>query len=418
MQVLFIHQNFPGQFVHLAGALAARPGCKVFGLGENPNPSPANVVHARYKKPQSWGEQTHRYLKLTEAAIRRGQTTAQACWSLRDRDVRPDVIYCHPGWGEGLYLRDIFPDARIVHYCEFYYRSHGGDVGFEPGKEITIDEMARVRTMNIPQILSLDSADWCTSPTLWQRSRYPAWVRRMTSVIHEGVDPDFATPEGPREVKLPDGRVLGPEEEVITMVARNLEPYRGLTVFLKALPEILARRPRARALLVGAEGRGYGPMPAGGKSWKETLLAEMGDALDMDRVHFAGRLPHDALQCVFRLSRAHVYFTYPFVLSWSMIEAMSCGALIIGSATPPVEEVIRHGENGLLVPFFDTAALTDTVVKALEKPDDYAPLRVAARRTVLEEFHLREVTLPKQLALIDALAAGKPGGSVLPPPED
>ena len=418
MQVLFVHQNFPAQFVHLSAALAAQPGNKIFGLGENPNRTPPNVIHARYKKPQGHGDQTHRYLRQTEAAVRRGQATAQACWQLRNRGVNPDVIYCHPGWGEGLYLRDAFPDARIIHYCEYYYRSQDGDVGFERGAEVTIDDQARVRTMNLTQLLSLESADWCSSPTLWQRSRYPAWIRRMISVVHEGVDPAFSTPDGPRTVTLPDGRVLGPEDEVVTLVARHLEPYRGFHVILRALPEIFARRPSARILIVGGDDRGYGPMPPGGKSWKETILAELGERLDLSRVHFAGRLAHDALQSVFRLSRAHLYFSYPFVLSWSVLEAMSCGALIIGSATAPVEEVIRHGENGLLVPFHDPAALAETVVRVLEKPDEYAPLRAAARRMVMEEFHLRDVILPRQIALIEALAAGKPGSDVIAPPQD
>lgn len=416
MQILFVHQNFPAQFVHLATELAKNPANKVFGLGENPNRPPKDVVHARYKKPDPAGDRTHRYLRQTEGAIRRAQTATQACWSLKQRGVNPDVIYCHPGWGEGLYLRDVFPDARIVHYCEFYYRSHGGDVGFEPGKDVTLDEMARVRTMNLTQLLALESADWCTSPTHWQRSRYPDWVRRMTSVIHEGVDPAFSTPEGPATIQLADGRTLGREDEVVTMVARNLEPYRGLRSFLHALPEIFARRPKAQALLVGGDERGYGPMPPDGKNWREAILAELGETLDLSRVHFAGRLPHTALQYVFRLSKAHIYLTFPFVLSWSMVEAMSCGALLIGSATPPVEEVIRHGENGLLVPFFDTAAIAETVVRALEKPDDHAPLRAAARRTVLERFHLRDVILPRQVALMEALANGIPPATVIPPP--
>lgn len=418
MQILFVHQNFPAQFVHLSAALAAIPGNKVFGLGENLNRTPRDVVHARYPKPQAHGDQTHRYLRQAESAVRRGQATARACGQLRNNGVKPDVIYCHPGWGEGLYLRDVFPEARIVHYCEYYYRSAGGDVGFEANKEVTLDEMARVRTMNLPQILSLESADWCISPTLWQRSRYPDWVRRMTSVVHEGVNPDFSTPDGPRTVTLGDGRTLGPDDEVVTVVARHLEPYRGFHIIMRAVPEILARRPAARVLIVGGDERGYGPSPPDGKTWKATILAELGDQIDLSRVHFVGRLPHDTLQAVFRLSRAHLYFSYPFVLSWSLIEAMSCGALVIGSATAPVEEVLRHGENGLLVPFHDPAALAEMTVRALENPADYTPLRLAARRMALEQFSLKDVILPKQIALLEALAAGRPGTDVIPPPMD
>lgn len=418
MQVLFIHQNFPAQFVHLSAALAARPGNKIYGLGENPNKAPQGVVHARYPKPNGPGEKTHRYLRSTEAGIRRGQAAAQACWQMRNQGIRPDVIYCHPGWGEGLYLRDVFPDAKIVHYCEYYYRSQGGDVGFEPGKDVNIDEMARVRTMNIIQNLSLESADWCTSPTLWQRSRYPEWVRRMTSVIHEGVNPEFSTPNGPRNLVLPDGRRYGPDQEVVTVVSRNLEPYRGFHIIMRAVPEILARRPNARILVVGSDERGYGPVPPDNKTWKSVILEELGDRLDLSRVDFVGRLPHDALQAVFRLSKAHLYFTYPFVLSWSMIEAMSCGALLVASDTTPVQEVIRHGENGLLTPFFDPAALAEMVVRVLEKPDDHRHIREAARRTVLEQFDLRNTILPKQIALVEALAAGRPGSDVLPVPAE
>lgn len=418
MQVLFIHQNFPAQFVHLSGALAARPGNKIYGLGENQQAAPKGVLHARYPKPKGPGDATHRYLRATEGAVRRAQAATQACWQMRTQGVRPDVIYCHPGWGEGLYLRDVFPDARILHYCEYYYRSHGGDVGFEPGKEVTIDDMARVRTMNFVQNLTLETADWCTSPTLWQRSCFPGWVRSMTSVLHEGVNPTFSTPDGPRNVVLPNGSRYGPDQEIITVVSRQLEPYRGFGTIMRALPEILARRPNARVLMVGSTERGYGPAAPEGKTWKDVLLEELGDRLDTSRVDFVGRLPHEALQAVFRLSSAHLYLTYPFVLSWSMVEAMGCGALIIGSDTTPVQEVIRHGENGLLTPFFDHAALAETVVRVLEKPEDYRHLRAAARQTVLEKFHLQDVILPRQIALIEALANGRPGSDVLPVPAD
>jgi len=413
VQALFIHQNFPGQYRHLAPVIAKRRGARVIGLGERQNQTPPGVTHIRYPAPEGAGEKTHRYLRPIESAVRRGQAVARAALALKNQGFRPDIVCCHPGWGEGMYLRDVFPDTRVLEYCEFYYRSEGADVGFD-GKEVTLDEAARVRTLNLTQLQSLEPADWAISPTRWQRSRYPAFLRERISVVHDGVDSNFATPRGIAEIKLPDGTMLRRGDEVVTFVSRNLEPYRGFDIFMRALPEILARRPQARAVLVGGEERGYGRVPDNGKSWKQVLLEELGDKLDLARVHFTGRVPHEGLIALFRISRAHVYLTYPFVLSWSMIEAMGCEALVIGSATPPVEEVIRHEENGLLVPFHDSARLAETVAEALASPERYVPLRRAARRTLLQHYDLHSICLPQQVALFDAIAAGKPGSAAIP----
>lgn len=417
VQALFIHQNFPGQYRHIAPVIAARKGARVIGLGERPNIALPGVEHVRYAPPQGAGEKTHRYLRPIEGAVRRGQAAAQACVGLRNRGFRPDIICCHPGWGEGMYLRDVFPDARILLYTEFYYTSQGSDVGFDPAQEVTLDEMARVRTLNLTQLLSIEQADWCVSPTRWQRDRYTPLVRDRISVIHEGVDTETtATPEGPAEYALPDGRRLTRGDEVLTFVSRNLEPYRGFDVFMRALPAVLGRRKSAQAVIVGGEERGYGRMPKEGGSWKDVLLKEVGDRLDLSRIHFVGRVPHEHLLALFRLTSAHVYLSYPFVLSWSMLEAMGCGAPVIGSATPPVQEVIRHGGNGLLTRFHAVGELADTIVGALTAPERMKPIRAAARRTVVEGYDLRTVCLPRQIALFDAVLAGKPGTAAIPAP--
>lgn len=417
IQALFVHQNFPGQYRHIAPVIARRKGAKVIGLGERPNIALPGVQHIRYPAPQGPGEKTHRYLRPIEGAVRRGQAAAQACVGLYRQGFRPDIICCHPGWGEGLYLRDVFPDARMLYYCEFYYTARGADVGFDPTQEVTLDEMARVRTLNLTQLLALESADWGVSPTEWQRSRYTPLLRDRISVVHEGVDTEAtATPEGPAEFTLPDGRVLRRDDEVLSFVSRNLEPYRGFDVFMRALPAILGRRPNAQVVVVGGEERGYGRMAPGGGSWRAHMLKELEGKLDLARVHFVGRVAHPALLALFRLTRAHVYLTYPFVLSWSMIEAMGCGALVVGSATPPVQEVIRHGENGLLVNFHAHGELADTVVGALTAPGRYDGLRAAARRTAVERYDLRTVCLPQQIALFDAIAAGRPGTAAIPAP--
>ncbi len=406
MKVLFVHQNFPGQYRHVAPALAARPGYEVIGLGENPGEALPGVKHVRYKPPEVAGEATHRYIKRFESAVRRGQTVARAALALQGQGFVPDLICCHPGWGEGLFLRDVWPDARTLYYFEFFYQSHGADVGFEPpGRAVSVDEACRVRTLNSTHLLSLQVADWGQTPTEWQRSRFPDWARPRISAVHEGVDTRSIRPNPEARVTLPNGTVLAPGDEVVTFIGRGLEPYRGFHMFMRALPEVMRARPQAQVVVVGGDDPHYGSKPTDSPSWRVKLLAELEGQLDLSRLHFTGKIPHGQLQALYSVSAAHVYLTYPFVLSWSMLEAMSSECLIIGSATPPVQEVIRHGDNGLLVDFFNPDELAATLVRVLEKPEDYKEMRRTARRFVQARYDLRSICLPQHLTLIDAVAS-------------
>lgn len=411
MRVLFVHQNFPAQYRHVAPALAARRGTEVLALGENAGEALQGVRHIRYKAPAPGAQDTHRYVRRFEAGVYRGQQVVRAALALKERGFVPDLVCCHPGWGEGLFLRDAWPQAKLLYYFEFFYRSSGADVGFDPpgeaGGEVGIDDACRVRTMNAVHLLSLDAADWGQTPTQWQASRFPDWARARMSVVHEGVDTSAIRRRRNAEVRLADGRTLKGGDEVVTFVARGLEPYRGFHVFMRSLPEILARRPRAQVVMVGGDEPHYGSKPRDGGTWRELLLAELGDRLDHGRLHFTGKVPHPVLLDLLSLSSAHVYLTYPFVLSWSMLEAMACECLVIGSATAPVQEVIEHGRNGLLVDFFSPAALAAAVVGALADPAAMAPLRAAARQTVIRRYDLRSVCLPQHLTLMDAVAAGR-----------
>ncbi|MDW8313627.1 MAG: glycosyltransferase family 4 protein [Rhodovarius sp.] len=405
MNVLFVHQNFPGQYRHLAPALAARRGYRVVALGENPAEPLPRVEHLRYRKPAGPGERTHPYLKRTEAYLRRGQEVARACLALRERGFRPDLIAAHPGWGEALFLRDVFPQARLLLYCEYYYRAEGGDVGFDPiNGPVDIDKAARTRVQNAVHLLQLEAADWGVAPTQWQWSRFPDWARARISVLHEGVDTRFASPEGPAEFALPDGRRLRRGDPVVTYVARQLEPYRGFHVFMRALPALQRRAPEAQVVIVGGDGVSYGGPPPGGGTWKEALLRELAGQIDLSRVHFVGRIPYGQLLALFRVSAAHLYLTYPFVLSWSVLEAMACGAAVLASATAPVEEVLREGENGLLVDFFDSEGIAERLAAMLADQEGLRPLREAARRSVVERYDLTAVCLPRQIALIEDVA--------------
>jgi glycosyltransferase involved in cell wall biosynthesis len=300
-------------------------------------------------------------------------------------------------------LRDVWPTSRILLHAEFHYSASDSESGFDPefAGSATPRHPLHVRARNMAMTLALLDADQGIAPTEWQATRFPDLLRAKIAVAHEGIDTALICPSNETEIRSRrDGLVLRPGDEVVTYVARNLEPHRGFHVFMRALPTILAQRPMARAVIVGGEETSYGPPPGAGQSWKQVLLREVQGCLDLRRVHFLGRIPHNALIQVLRLSAAHVYLTYPFVLSWSLLDAMAAGALVIGSRTPPVEEIIDHGTNGILRDFFDVAGIAEAVVDALANPDRYRPLRVAARETIVRRFDLRAVCLPRWFDLM------------------
>lgn len=412
MKLLFAHQNFPGQYLHLARHLGAQPGNEVLFLTQRKDgvvPGVKKVVYAPKRKPS---RQTHHYLRETEAGVLNGQEVARAAFSLKNTGFVPDVVLGHNGWGEIWYLKDIYPKVPLIGYFEFFYRVEGADIEFEPGISEQLDTAPRLRTKNIGNLLGLEAADLGQCPTRWQQSLYPERYHSMLRVIHEGIDTRVVKPNAAAKLPLPDvSRELTSEDEVVTYVARNLEPYRGFQSFMRSLPAILSRRPKAQVVIVGGDDVSYGTRLPDGKTYRQEMLKELGDSLDLSRLHFLGRVPYATFLTVLQISRAHVYLTYPFVLSWSMLEALSAGCLVVGSRTPPVEEVLRHRENGLLVDFFDTAAIADTVVDALSNPETYRPLRERARRTVVEEYDLHTLALPAQLKLVRE--AAEPRGPYL-----
>jgi len=406
MRTLFIHQSFPAQYRHLAAALAARPGEVVVGLGERALSAVPGVRQLRYPGPSGAGPGTHRYLRPLEAATRRGQAVARAALTLKAEGFVPDLVCCHPGWGEGLFLRDVFPAARLLFYFEFHHAAQGGDIGFEQPGPATPDEAARVRLLNANNLINLDAADWCHTATRWQHSRFPAWARARMSVVHEGIDTDHVQRMPAARFALPDGRVLSAADEVVTYVARGLEPYRGFPSFMRAVPAILRSRPRAQVVIVGEDAAHYGAGPPGGGTWRAAMLAELAGRLDLARIHWVGRIGHAALLALFGISAAHVYLTYPFILSWSLLEAMACECPVIASATPPVAEVVTDGHNGWLVPFHAPEALAEAVLHALDHPAAAREVGRKARADVGRRFDLGRVCRPAGLRLLDAVAAG------------
>lgn len=407
--ILFVHQNFPGQYRHLAPALAAR-GDRVVAIG-GPTAAPLEgmALHRYNPLPPGGIPPCHDWASDLQTKALRAEALAVLLERLLQQGLSPDLVIGHSGWGELLAVKDLLPQVPVLHQVEFVYRVEGGDSDFDPEfRSSDWRRRTRLRLRRLPQLQALHDLDWGLAPTPWQASTVPEPYRERLSVIHEGIDTDAITPEGPAEIVLERaGLRFRPGDPLITFAARNLEPYRGFHRFMRMLPLLQRQRPDAQVLIVGGDGVSYGSPPAGGGSWKQTLLAELGDRLDRSRVHFVGPVPHGVLHQLFRVSAAHVYLTYPFVLSWSLLEAMACGSLVVASDTGPVHDAIRHGDNGLLVDFFDSQALADCLSAVLADPAAFAPLRQRARSSVVEGFDLRRVCLPRQLALVDQLLRGR-----------
>lgn len=404
MKILFVHQNFPGQFLHLAPELKKR-GHQVVALtdAKNNRPSPISVV--RYQSPDPPPPVAGLGQSYCDHA-QRGWLAARACRALRDRHgFNPDVIFGHSGWGETLFLREIWPDAKLLVYAELMYQPRGQDVGFDP--EISPHTLeARVKTLarSTHLIQALVQADAGLTPTQYQASTFPPELRPKLTVIHDGVDTRRVRPDPEAVLTLPNGRKLRAGDEVLTYVARSLEPYRGFHRFMRALPAVMAARPKAQIVVVGGDRPSYGAAPADGQSWRSKLLAELGNQIDHRRIHFLGRVAYRDYLSLLQVSRVHCYLTYPFVLSWSLIEAMAAECYIVASDTAPVREVIRNGENGHLVGFFDQVALQKRLILGLSEGGQSLPLRQAARREAVQFFDAAKTTVPRLITWIENYA--------------
>lgn len=401
MKVIFVHQNCPGQFKHLAPELAAL-GHEVVFITQKGKPTPKGVKKIEYGAHRKITPNIHPYLAGTEAAVLNGQAVARVGFALREKGFVPDVIIGNPGWGETLFLKDVWPDVPLVTLCEFYYNGTGSDVGFDPEFASGPDAVLRARARSSQHLLAIEATDVAYCPTHWQRAQFPKVYLDKISVIHDGIDTALIHPNAQASFALPDGPTLTRGDEVLSYVSRNLEPYRGFHVFMRALPKILKARPNAHVVIVGGDEVSYGGRPKDGGTWREVMLKEIGPL--PDRVHFTGRIPYDQFLALLQVSSVHLYLTYPFVLSWSMLEAMASGAFVVGSNTPPVAEVIEDGVNGWLVDFFDTDQMADRVARALEARDQMDDLRTRARETVIERYDLK-ACLAAQRALIDAAVA-------------
>ncbi len=410
MKILFLHPNMPGQYKHLARIFGEDKNNQVVFLTKpKPDVEIPGVKKIEYTVTREPNKETHRYLIGLERGVLASQEVWRLCKKMKDEGFVPDVIVGHLGWGDGLFLKDIFPDTPLLAFLEFYYDAHGADVDFLKDEGVTsFDDKARIRMKNSIHLFNLTYCDWGLSPTFFQRDRHPKEFHDKISVLHDGVDVDVFKPQKDKKLTLPSGVTLTDKDEVITYVSRNFEPYRGFPQFMRAAEKILKDRPNAHIVMVGQDGVSYGKHPEDGVPYRHKMMKEVD--LDMSRFHYLGYLPQDDLLKVLQISRAHIYLTVPFVLSWSMMESMAAGCLMICSDTAPVREVIEHDKNGLLVDFFDYEKLAETVCGVFDHPTGYQDLRDAARKTIVDRYALEKL-LPLHVSMIKEVAEGQ-----IPPP--
>ncbi len=412
MNILFIHQNFPGQFKFLAPALVQH-GHSVVAMTMQKTDARAwqGVKLVPYTASRGSTPNVHPWVSDFETKTIRSEACFRAALQMKAQGFTPDAIVAHHGWGESLFLKDVWPDATLGIYCEFFYRPHGADVGFDPefpAKDA--GDACRLRLKNLNNLLHFEVADAGISPTHWQASTFPEPFRSRIAVVHDGIDTQALAPNPPVSLTLNGHLTLTKRDEVITFVNRNLEPYRGYHVFMRALPEMLKRRPNARVLIVGGNDVSYGARPTveehGGQTWKDIFAAEVRPQIpdgDWARVHFLGNIPYQHFIPLLQISAVHVYLTYPFVLSWSLLEAMSVGCAIVASDTQPLHEAIRHDETGRLVNFFDMAGLANEVCALLDNPSARQRLGQNARAFAQANYDLKTVCLPRQMAWVEGL---------------
>lgn len=419
MKILFIHQNFPGQFKFLAPALV-KQGHEVFAMVMTAQSSEVKVWQGvkimPYKTSRGSTPNVHPWVSDFETKVIRGEACFRAALKLKDSGFIPDVVVAHHGWGESMFLKEVWPNTKLGLYCEFFYKVKGADTGFDPEfPETDPGDICRLKLKNLNNLLHFEFADAGISPTHWQASTFPSVFANKISVIHDGIDTQVVCPN-PKvslNLKKADGSdyQLTKQHEVITFVNRNLEPYRGYHTFMRALPELLKQRPHAKVLIVGGNDISYGARPNkakhGADNWKEVFINEVKDkisAADWTRVEFLGHVPYQHFIPLLQLSTVHVYLTYPFVLSWSLLESMSAGCAIVASNTLPLQEAIEHNETGRLFNFFSPQELVKEVCYLLDNPKERERLGQNARNFAEKNYDLNNICMPAQLAWVHQLS--------------
>lgn len=399
MNILFLHRNFPAQFRHVLPVFASDPNNKVVFITNNETAHMKNVMKVQYKLKREVPDDCHRYLRFYEECVNHGQACAEAAIALKNQGFKPDVIFGHT-WGQTLFMKDVFPDVPLICYFEWFYDRYNGDMGFD-GRPLDIDDWAKLRSKNAHLLIDLFSCDYGFCPTKFQLKQFPKEFHNKIRVMHDGVDADYCKPDDNAQFFVKDKNItLTRNDEVITYATRGMEAYRGFPEFMKAAEVLLKKRPNLQIVIGGEDRVCYGPQLAN-TTYKKMMLKQLD--LDMDRVHFVGSLPFNEYVKLLQISSAHVYLTYPFVASWSLLDAMSCGCPIVASSTEPVMEFIEDGKNGFLFDFYSTSGQVEKIEYVLDNKEMVEPVRQAARKTIVDNYNLKDL-LPKHIEFIKSVA--------------
>jgi glycosyltransferase involved in cell wall biosynthesis len=406
MNILLVHQNFPGQYKHFAEWLGKSGRHRVVFITQRKQVQPiAGVTVVRYTPAHKVAEDAYALSRYYEECCAAGFEVVQVCKRLEAEGFVPDLIVGHCGWGEMLFLKDVWPDVPMVCLFEYFFTAKGGMIGFDPAIPATPNSAYLTRARNAVHYMSLGLCDAGHVATQWQLDTYPKAFHDKVAVIHEGIRTDILKPDGKAHIKL--GRIDRPitreSDEVFTYMARNLEPARGFHQFMRALPHIQRLRPNARAVVIGASGVSYGNKASEPGGFRAMMEKEVGQALDWERIHFVGQVPYEHYVSAMRVSRCHIYLTVPFVLSWSLLEVMAMETTVVASDTAPVREVMEDGRTGFLVDYFSAQAIAGKVAEVLAHKDHYRDIGRAARRHVVANYDFARVCLPRFLNHLNAL---------------
>ncbi len=399
MKYLFSHRNFPAQFRHILFELSKDSSNEiVFITGTKNDINIKGVKKYLYQLKRDVPKNCHRYLKSFEEAVIHGQSAAEVAISLKKQGFYPDVIYAH-SWGNSMFLKDVYPNTPQLNYCEWYYNPTGADIGFD-GEVLNEDKLALTKCKNAQLLIDLVNCDKGICPTKWQKQQIPSEFHNKIEVLHDGIDTEYFVPDQNAIFKIPNSNItLTANDEVVTYATRGMEPYRGFPQFMKIAEKLLKLRPNLQIVVGGEDRVCYGPKLAN-TTYKELMLKKCD--LDMDRVHFTGGLPYMEYKKLLQISSVHVYLTYPFILSWSLLEAMSSGCCVVTSDTAPVREVIKNNVNGRLVDFYDIDKFVNTINSLLNDSITSQKIKQQARNTILSSYNLKTL-LPKHIRILKNL---------------